>query len=802
MTRLRLLLFFFTLFGLSFSGTAQELLPLRGVVKDAQSGQGIPFATLKVSSGTAGTVADLAGNFSFSVPVRSPTLEVSSIGYQTQTVPVATTATPLIIRLNPAREAELAEVKVASPMKKIRRLLNAAIAARDRHNPEKLREYQCNVYYKMIADVSMADLAPDSAMREKIKAFQESQHLLIAETYSRRSFRRPASLQEDILATRFSGLSSPAFTNLITDVLPFQIQSDFIRLGQLDYPNPVSKGYESRYHFRLLEELQIGPDTVWVIQYRPRKTVRGLQGQFSLHSDGYIASQMIAEARDTALNQSTRIDIQYARTSGRWFPEKLNYRMEWRSFMGKAQDIYISGNSRIDSVSFTLPESFRFDRAHTARLVPDAVKNNDSDWHPIRPEPLSPKDTQTYHVIDSFSNSLPTDNIVRFASSLPSGKLPVGDLDINLTRVYSFNEFEGTRLGLGIQTSDVISKKGTVALWGGYGLTDKQWKYGGFAEVFFDDFQEQVLRISYDRDLRDPGRVYLDKTFEGDYIRQYLIQRADLSEKATLQLRNRMGYLSTETEFSLEKTQPLYQYRFIPFGDTNVAIRSREITLRARYAFGEKRAYSFGTYLPIDTRFPILYLNLTGGTLKPEKPDGSGIENRYLQITGGVEFQKHLNRLGTQRFLLMGGKSFSDAPLPLSRLFAARGYRMTYFAAFTFGNFYTLRPYDIYNDAFLSLHFRHQFDFHLYRTHFSYPSLSVGYNGLWGVLQNAGLHQYVAFRDASKGYHEAGATLHDLLRIRILGAAYVNFHAGYYMPLQQKDFYKDGCAVLGLNIGL
>lgn len=570
----------------------------------------------------------------------------------------------------------------------------------------------------------------------------------------------------------------------------------------MDYPNPVTKGYESRYYFRIAEELQSGADTVWVIQYRPRKNVRGLRGQISLNSDGYVVSQMIAEARDTSLNQSTRIDIQYAKTGGQWFPEKLNYRMEWRAFMGKAQDVFISGNSRIDSVSFALPKGFRFDKAHTARLAPDAVKNNDSDWHAIRPEPLTPKDTQTYHVIDSFANSLPTDNIVRFASALPKGKFPVGKFDINLARVYSYNAFEGTRVGLGIQTSDKITKKGTAGLWGGYGLKDKQWKYGGFAELFFDDFQEQVLRVSYDRDLRDPGRVYLDKTLEGDYIRQYLIQRADLSEKATLQLRNRMGYLSTETEFSFEKTRPLYAYRFLPFADSNVTVSSREITLRARYAFGEKRAYSFGTYLPIDTRYPILYLNLTGGNLKPEKADGTGVENRYLQLTGGLEFRKHLNRLGTERLLLMGGKSFSDAPLPLSRLFAARGYRLDYFAAFTFGNFYTLRPYDLYNDAFVSLHFRHHFDFHFFKTNFSYPSLSLGYNGLWGQLANAALHQYVNPRDASKGYHEAGLALHDLLRYRVFGIAYINLHGGYYIPLQSRDFYKDGCAVLGLDVGL
>ncbi len=791
---------FLLLFSLLFCNTA--FAQLRGIVQDAQTGRGIPFASLRLSPGNSGTVADLMGNFSLET-TDAKAIEISSVGYEARRISLPISQSPVLIKLYPAKEAELKEVTIGSPVKKIRRLLNAAIAARDKHNPEKRPEYQCRVYYKMIADATFDALADDSATREKIKHFEQTQHLLIAETYSIRSFRRPASLQEDITATRFSGLSSPAFTNLVTDILPFQIQSDFIRLGQTDYPNPIAKGYETRYDFRLLEELQNGPDTVWILAYKPKKTVRGLQGQISLHSNGYVAAQMIAEARDTALRQSTRIDIQYAQTAGQWFPDKLNYKMEWRQFMGKKQDVFISGSSRIDSISFALPPRFRFDKAHTSRLAPDAVKNNDSQWTAIRPEPLSDKDTQTYHVIDSFSNSLPTDNIVRFASALPQGKLPIKKLDLNLDRVVSFNDYEGYRFGLGLQTSYKISKKYTAGLWAGYGQVDKRWKYGAFAEVYLDKFQEQVIHFSYDRDLRDPGRVFLHPDLEtGSYIRQYLIQRADLSEKALLQFRNRMGFLSTELDFSLERIQPLYSYRFRPFADSNVTLQVREITLRARYAFGEKRAYNFGTYTPIDTRYPILYLSATGGLLRPDNAEGDKLQNQYLQLLGGVELRKHLNRIGQERLLILAGKDFSQSPLPVSRLFAGRGFRLAQGAAFNFGNFYTLRPYDMYNDQFVSLHFRHLFDFHFYKTRFSYPSLSLGYNAIWGSLSRSELHEGVRFRDASGGYQEAGFALHDVLRFRFFGVAYAGLQLGYYVPLMGKQSLQDGVAVVGISFGL
>ncbi|RYD51430.1 MAG: hypothetical protein EOP52_10580 [Sphingobacteriales bacterium] len=783
--------------------TQQLVRTISGTVLNQATRTGIPFATLKTPDGRQGVVADLEGHFDFpNLPVQVTALELSSIGFQTKSVALVASQSVYHWQLSPAAESELAEVTIQSPERKIRRILRAAIDARDQHNPEKKPAYQCSVYYKMMADVDLLEFPLNDSEKQWLRNFQERQHLLVAETYSRRLFRKPASLHEEILATRFSGLSSPAFTNLITDVLPFQIQSDFIRLGQLDYPNPVAKGFESRYRFRLREEFQNEGDTIWVLAYEPRKNVRGLQGTLTIRSDGYVVQQMIADARDSALRQSTRIDIQYAKTEGQWFPEKLNYRMEWRSALMKGQDIFISGTSRIDSVLFSLPPGYRFDNAHTATLASDAVKTEDSSWTAIRPDPLSAKDTQTYHFNDSFANSLPTDNIVRLASALPKGLFPIWKLDVNLNRVYSFNDFEGNRYGLGIQTSDKISKKCIAGAWGGRGQHDGLWKYGGFGEIFFDRYQEQVLRLSYDRDLRDPGRVFLDPSLDKGYIRQYLIQRADLSERAAVQLRNRIGYLSTELDVAYERITPLYGYRFTPYGDTSVQLSVKEATLRLRYAFGEKRAYSFGTYLPISTKYPILYASVTAGTLSPQQPEPGIPENRYLQLIGGIQFQKHINRLGTSHLLLIGGDNISDAPLPISRLFAARGYRLGNFAAFSFGNFYTLRPYDLYNDAFISLHFRHQFDFHFYKTSFSYPSLSVGYSGIYGEALNYSLHEGIEFHDAAGGYHEAGLALHDLLRLKVYGLAYAGVHAGYYIPLSGNAFFRNGATVLGIEITL
>jgi len=61
---------------------------------------------------------------------------------------------------------------------------------------------------------------PDS---NKIRDFLANNHMIFSETYSKRNYRKPMQLQEDVIASRFSGLKKTYFTFLVTDILPFHV---------------------------------------------------------------------------------------------------------------------------------------------------------------------------------------------------------------------------------------------------------------------------------------------------------------------------------------------------------------------------------------------------------------------------------------------------------------------------------------------------------------------------------------------------------------------------------------------------
>jgi hypothetical protein len=226
------------------------------VVADAITAEALPFATIKHGEARQGIITDINGKFV--VPAGTKQLTVSYIGHQAKTVSAPFGDTIFLDIISNS----ISEVVIKPPFDKIKRIVNLAVQAKDSHNPDKNEYYNCALYYKM-----QVDLVPN---KEKFKTEEEQRdlaglqkvtnrsHLLMAETYSKRYYRRPAQVQEFVEASRFSGFEKTYFTNLVTSILPFHVYDDYIRLNEKDYVHPVSAGWQSRYEFDLLDEVTDG----------------------------------------------------------------------------------------------------------------------------------------------------------------------------------------------------------------------------------------------------------------------------------------------------------------------------------------------------------------------------------------------------------------------------------------------------------------------------------------------------------------------------------------------------------------
>lgn len=777
-------------------------------VADSLTRDGIPFATVRFGQTFNGTIADLNGSFNLQAVNGANQLEVSATGYSSKKVSL-----PLknnIIYLSPAANT-LMEVTVRPPMDKIRAILNRAIAAKDRNNPDGYSTYQCHVYFKMVVDKILPDSVlhnPESARRKNM-AFFTNQHLLLTETYSIRTWRKPQQLQEDVLATRISGLKRSVFTSLVTDVLPFHCYNNYIKLNEKDYHNPISKGFEQNYRFNLTDEIQDGADTVWVLTFRPRRNSGNLlSGTVYIHSDGYAISQIIAQATDSALQQTLRIEQQYHKVlynnGNRWFPAQLNYIIN----MGMNGDtgpytLRLKGNSLIDSVSWSIPPGFSFDKQHTTRIQPGADAISDTMLKPLRPQPLTAKENQTYRVIDSIGALAKADKVTNTLRHATEGKLSLGIFDVDVARILLINKYENVRLGMGLQTNDKLIKWLSLGAWGGYGFKDKQWKYGVFAEVYANKYRDFVVRAEYADDISDPGRIRLHRSLDKGYLRALLLQRADHVKTYQFSIRKKIAYWHAELSAQQQDIQPLYAYALRINGADHTQFKTQEASLNLRYAYAERTAPFFGTYYSLGSRYPVLYGKFTVGQLST-----GNLQQQYMQAISALTWQKHINRLGNEQFLVEAAKAWSNSPLPISKLFAGNGFRYNDkmgLSLYSFGGLMSIYPYEFYSDAFLQFIYRHDFDWKLYKLAnaksplSSAPNIALQYGLLYGKMSERDVHQYVAFNIPSNGYHEAGILLNNLLRMRS-NAYYLCFNLGYFSGIDANlNLAKNGKLVLGAS---
>ena len=780
---------------------------VNGHVFDAGSGQSLPFATIKFGESGQGEVSELDGTFIIP-PGKWRWIEVTCLGYKPEKI--ALPARNLNVYLKPIDNA-LNEVAITPPYEKMRRILNNAIANKNGNDPDKYDWYRCHVYYKMIVDLDRLPIndpdkkknlhisiskqktaEEDSIKQKKFNDFIENQHLLMSETYSIRTWKKPQHLQEDVLASRFSGFKKSMFTGLVTDVLPFHAYTDYITLNGKDYHNPVSRGYGDYYRFNLADEILLGEDTVWILSFSPRgHNANELKGKVYINSDGYAISQIIAGANDSMLKMNVRIEQQYEQllTTGnqkKWFPKHLNYIIDFTQQTSKSQITYhMKGYSRIDSVTWDEDKDFHFDKTHTVKLAAKADELSDTVWQIVRPEPLDKKESLTYKVIDSLGEKIHLDRAMTYFSKIPEGKIPVGILDFDLKRLFNFNNYESVRLGLGAQTNEHLIKWLSVGGWAGYGFNDAHWKYGGFAEIYADRNREFVFKAGYTDDINDPGRIRMNNELDKNYLNAYLLQRVDETKTFALSVRKKLGYWTLELTCRQQQINPKYQYALVYDGADYNTFTANEAFITFRYAYAERTAPFFGSYYSLGSKYPIWYGKVTSGSIS----GGTNMLEPYTQAVTAVLWHKHINRIGFEHFLLEGGKSWSNGTLPLSKLFAGNGYNYdasSSISLYTFGGLLTMLPYQYYTDQFASFIYRHDFDWKLYKfeipdTKFSSaPNICLQYNILYGTLNNPQAQQYVHFSVPSNGYNEAGILLNNLGRVIYANLYYLTLNFGYF----------------------
>ncbi|MFU8842252.1 MAG: DUF5686 family protein [Bacteroidales bacterium] len=799
-----------------------------GRVIDSDSRRPLPFVNIVINQSNLGGTTDIDGRFFFRSDEPIQLLHLSYVGYEPLRCSLNDLNEPNLIHMKKV-EYDLPEFVVHPTDNPAHRIINNAIAFKDKNDPEKLPAFTYLAYDKMIFTLDpdslyqMDSLSADTAGRE-IRDFLENHHLFIMELVVNKKYKFPGKHEEKVIATKVSGFKDPIFVFLISQWQSTSFYGDLIEIAGKKYVNPISTGSTKKYFFLLQDTLMYGEqDTVFVISFRPaRKTnFDGLKGTISINTRKWAIQNVMAEPSETGSLMTFRMEQMYEPINDTtWFPVQINNIATLTQVVAGDSSISLVMGSikdttglRVVSIPFGMgkryirdidlnPDLRNRDFGNATVVVdPNANFRKETYWYDYRIDSLTLKELSTYRYIDSVGQEENFDRIASSIESLLTGKIPWSYVNLNIQRFLRYNSYEGLAPGLGMETNDRLSQVMTAGGYFRYGFKDDAFKWGAHLRLDLYNPADFEFHFSFIDDVLETGgvRYWDDKPMplNPDHFRDFLIRNMDkVTEYRTSTQFRSVKYLNVNVGLSKTRKTITDEYRYSISNESVKVYFDRydftEIVLGFRYAFREKFIRNIRKNISLGTKYPIVWLQYSRGLAG--FLDGDFDYNRYdLKI----EKSFRSKYLGTT--ILKFNAGYIDADLPHTNLFNGNGsYRS--FTLFAPGSFATMRMNEFLMNRYGALYFTHDFGKLLMKGGLIKPEFAIATNIGFGRLDYTESHHNIDYKTMEKGYYESGLLINNLLNLRLYSIGLGAFYR--YGPYALDTFIGDAAFKVTLKLNL
>jgi hypothetical protein len=812
----RLISGLFFLVGLSSVFSQQSV---SGKVVDSKTKSPLAFVSVLVEGTNSGALSDIDGKFTLTVPPDKAggNLIFHYLGYTTTKVAISAIRDNPDFRIGLKSTAySLDEVKVQLKENPAHRIIKNVTANRDQNNPEKMRSFSYVSYNKMFVTADLKEKADtatrmDTTKQKGFSNFLKKQHLFLTESVTERKYRHPGRNNEKILASRVSGFKNSPFTMMATQMQSFSFYNDFITVFDKHYLNPVSEGSTKKYFFQIEDTLYQGRDSVFIISFRPRKgkNFDGMKGQLYIHTNGWAIQNVIAEPVDKQGAVSIKIQQMYERKEDtQWFPVQLN--TDWIYMNTTVGDSSLSvgntentGEGKIKAIGRTYISEIKLNPEVKKRefseveieMNPDADSRSEEFWKKYRTDTLTKKDEATYKTIDSIGKKENFDRKLLFYEALGTGKWNWKYIDFDLGRVLNANAYEGFRAGIGIHTSNRLSKKFNVGGYIAYGFGDKTLKYGGDLNFLLWKRKELNAHLLYENDVIESGG---QKFFENrrmfstsESYRDYYIRKMDRYRKYEFSFDWRSFKYFRSSLYANHQVR-WSERGFLQLNNENLfyetdTFSTNEIGLRTKFIFREKFMETPRAKISLGSDFPVVYLNVSKG-LK-QTVAGYGGDFDFTKIDLRFDHSFLFRTIGKLNVCLQGGKVFGD--IPYGMIYAMKGSFVKGFSVGTANTFETMRFNEFTASTFGALFLNHNVGKFLKKRKKFNPELELSHNMGWGTLDHPSSHTNIGIKTMEKGYFESGFRLNNLMKsgFSTFGFSAHYRYGPYALPTWKENLY-------------
>ncbi|MEO8252773.1 MAG: DUF5686 family protein [Flavobacterium sp.] len=792
-------LFLFLFFTLSL----QAQLQINGIVKGSDTNKPLAFASITLDNGNY-SITDVDGKFSITSSKPISFLNVSYIGYEKTKISIQKNTSFYNISLQ-QKSDNLNEVVISTENAALA-IIKKTIALKNYNNPQKrLKSFEFKTYNKLIVSAnpdSISGLVDSTIVKKtekgayykidstnyKFKTMVSKRHLFQTEKVSQFQFNNN-TLKETILGTKMAGLKQPLYEILTFNLQSFSIYDPKYELFETKYNSPIADNSIKEYNYKLLDTVSISGHDSYVIYFKNKKVrkAKGLEGILYIDQNNYAITKAVMRIRGL-LDISATHEFEYIADQNIWFPTSKNFEI----IKGKNDDdikilggtIQFDGDIEQDLTSrkkqrsdyiYLHSESTNFDitnNKNTAISNPyfaveidkNALNKEESFWKTYRKEGIDARSQKTYSDLDSIAVKKKIANRVQLGKKIINGYLPVGFIDLDLRKIFSYNNYEGFRLGLGGVTNDRLSKYFRIEGYYAYGTKDGMFKGSVGAAVKVEKESNSWAGISYTDDIREIGST------------PFLIEKKafKIYDPRPINISTFYNYISWRSYFETKK---------IPKTESIWEIAHTDIIPKFDYAFNQNNKL-FSSYAMTTAIVCLLWSPFSDFM---QTPTGRiEIEKRFPKF--GFQYTQSLGRLWDNDFdfskfdfkteyekkylngqktslLFQAGYVLGDVPLThLYNTSPNNITKETITKRITFSgknSFETMYFNEFFSDRYAMFQFKHAFNrVTLFKK--VKPSLVLVTRMAWGDLSHPEEHVGITFKTMEKGFFESGIELNQI----------------------------------------
>ena len=826
-----------------------------GVVLD-KKGDPVTFANVFVDNTNIGTITDLSGKFSLKVNNDNKRLHIKCIGYDDTYVNIPHDGKLLRVRIkesvyqlkdvvitpgiNPADR--IIQAAIDNKKKNDFQKQDAySYTSYNRGVIEFAHDEETSARQTAAKLIPKRDTVKDS-FELFVDEIIDSTYLFFTESVSEYKYKKPDRVSENVIATRTAGTQNPIFSIILTQMQSTSFYSSNFNILGVPYINPIRKGTFRRYFFTIQDTTYSDNDTIFGILFQPRykRDFNALRGKVFINSNSYAIQSIVAEpvkvlstfnslsaiaaaepdstsnktnADSLALSVSLsatsfgmaekdnslvfRIKHLYATDSlGRWRPDFLHFELGLR--VSEKNDILIrfSTTNKIDNFTFNPKLKRREFSDVTLNVDEDAVTNDTAVWNRYRPA-ITEKEKNTFILYDSINDQMRKEGMKFSLSGAMDwlmqamyGKIKIRHFAIDLNKLFTYNGYEHSRWGIGVEWN--ATKWLCPSGYFGYGVKDKEWKYGGAIDFYFDRYKNYNLQLFYHHNLQQAANTklmsyrLLDIDGNTEYAVEHFYKERAAGAKLSLPL---WRHMKGTASFTYSRETPMYDSTGIFYSHNLPTDDFAEIGLSLTYEKNDKiRLPKYEISLGTEFSHPVINISYTRGVpLFKTEHSYNRLLVSYLQ-----NFQ--MQHYGTLHLFSQLG--YVDSDVPYSRLFATVGTgNMWYYFR---NSFMTIKPHEFVSDRFANLCVSFQFARPFWHLKYSKPKAMLQINGIVGTAKNTLSIDGMPLQAPEKGILEPCVAINDIITY-----SYITLGVGYaYRISAYNSIYEKENMAVFLTIGL